>query len=166
MKLFSAWYHGKALCKRLFFNIIYGKRLKLGYKTTWRRNFSILISKEAHVNIGKNCFFNNDCSLVAMKGIDIGEGTLLGENVKIYDNNHRFNKINLPIKKQGYSLKEIKIGSHCWIGSNAIILKGVQIGNNCVIGAGCVITQNIPDNTIVKLNSSYILEKVKVVPKG
>ena len=100
-----------------------------------------------------------------MKGIDIGEGTLFGENVKIYDNNHGFNKISIPIKKQGYSVKEIKIGSHCWIGSNVIVLKGVQIGNNCVIGAGCVISQSIPDNTIVKLNDSCILEKEKIISK-
>lgn len=164
MLLFSIWYHGKSLIKKTFYNIIYSKKINIGAKTTWRRNFSILIEKNAKVIIKKNCFFNNDCSIVAMKSVIIGEGTLLGENVKIYDHNHKFNRSKIPIKKQGFSVGEVYIGNHCWIGSNVVILKGSHIGNNCVIGAGCVINGNIPDNTIVKITPSC-MENVKLISK-
>ena len=65
MKLFSIWYHGKAVIKRLILICIYRNKLKIGSRTTWRRNFSVLINKNGKIKIGKNCFFNNDCSLVA-----------------------------------------------------------------------------------------------------
>jgi acetyltransferase-like isoleucine patch superfamily enzyme len=164
MRLFSVWYHGKALFKRVLFFCIYRNRLKIGSKTTWRRNFSVLLNKDGKINIGKNCFFNNDCSLVSMKSIEIGDGTLFGENVKIYDHNHKFNNLDIAIKKQGYSIESITIGSHCWVGSNVVILKGTHIGNNCVIGAGCVVNSNIASNTIVTLNSNS-LEVTALIPK-
>ena len=104
--------------------------------------------------IGNNCFFNNDCSLAANKLISIGDGTIMGENVKIYDHNHRFNKDEL-IKELGYSNGEVFIGKNCWIGSNAVILKGTHISNHCVIGAGCVISGYVPEWTIVKKTDNY-----------
>lgn len=84
-------------------------------------------------------------------------GTLFGENVKIYDHNHRFQK-DSPIKEQGYSNGEVHIGGHCWIGSGVIILKGADISDNCVIGAGSVISGYIPEGCIAvsKRNNEII----------
>ena len=104
-------------------------------------------------------FFNNDCSLNANNSIEIGEGTLYGENVKIYDHNHRFNQ-QKEIKQQGYSNGRVVIGQRCWIGSNVIILKGTEIGNNCVIGAGCVISGKISDNSVVRLTQCVVTENI------
>lgn len=53
------------------------------------------------------------------------------------------------------------IGEHCWIGSNVTILKGATIGDNCVIGAGCVIAENIPSNTVVRLEQQLLKEEVR-----
>ena len=83
-------------------------------------------------------FFNNYCSVCAQNEICIGDGTIFGENVKIYDHNHVYKDPSVLIKHQGYTSAPIHIGKHCWIGSNVTILKGVTIGDNCVIGAGCV----------------------------
>lgn len=162
MICFSFYYHVKALTKKIFYKIVYLKKIKIGKNVTWRNQFSVLIDKGAKVEIGDNCFFNNNCSLASHNEIKIGDGTLIGENVKIYDHNHRFNRINVSIKDQGYTVAPITIGKHCWIGSNVVILKGVTIGNNCVIGAGCVISENIKDNTIVKQNSNK-LEKIPLI---
>lgn len=161
MILFSCYYHAKAIIKKFFYKIIYFKRIKIGKNVTWRNQFSVLIDRGAKVEIGDNCFFNNNCSLASHNKIKIGAGTLIGENVKIYDHNHRFNRINVPIKNQGYTVAPVSIGKHCWIGSNVVILKGVTIGNNCVIGAGCVISQNIKDNTIVKQSNK--LEEIPLI---
>ena len=86
---------------------------------------------------------------------------MFGENVKIYDHNHRFNILNKTVKEQGYTKDSISIGNNCWIGSNVVILKGTKIGNNCVIGAGITLSGNIPDGTIVKQNYNYVIEPIK-----
>lgn len=164
MKLFSTMYHTKALLKKCFFKTIYGKKVYFGSKVTWRRNFSLIIGPKAYIKIGDNSFFNHECTLDATIGIEIGSGTLFGENVKVYDHNHRFNDLDKPIKEQGYSSEKIVIGNHCWIGSNAVILKGVHIGDNSVIGAGCIISTDVPKNTIVKVSNNNLI-KIRIIPK-
>lgn len=109
----------------------------------------MMIGKKGKVVIGDNVFFNNYCSINANESITIGDGTLFGENVRIYDHNHKYKDVTVPIKKQGFTSTPVVIGKHCWIASNVTILKGGHIGDNCVIGAGCVIYKDVPANTVV-----------------
>ncbi|MBR4325856.1 MAG: acyltransferase [Bacteroidales bacterium] len=109
----------------------------------------VIDNKIAIVKIGENCFFNNFCSINSLCKIEIGNNVIMGENVKIYDHNHKYKEHNVVINNQGFTCKPIKIGNNCWIGSNVTILKGVTIGDNCVIGAGCVIYKEVPSNTLV-----------------
>lgn len=140
--------------------------IHIGKNVTWRNNFSVMIDKKGYLEIGDNCFFNNGCSLNANKYIHIGEGTIFGENVKIYDHNHRFADSNLSIKDQGFSNGSVYIGKHCWIGSNVVILKGSRVGDNCVIGAGCIISGDIPGGHIVQINTKQDLIKIDLFHKN
>lgn len=158
MILIKIWFHIMALLKKIFYKVIYRKKLKIGKKVTWRRDFLLMIESNAKVIIGDECFFNNGCTIGANKEVMIGEGTIFGENVKIYDHNHRFANVEKSIKDQGFSNGMVKIGNHCWIGSNVCILKNSEIGDNCVIGAGCVISGKISSNTIVKIDTSKQVE--------
>lgn len=65
----------------------------------------------------------------------------------MYDHNHCYKNANTPIKDQGYTSAPIKVGKHCWIASNVVILKGVTIGDNCCIGAGCIVYKDVPEGT-------------------
>lgn len=163
MMLLKMVYHISALLKKAFYQILYGKHFSIGKKTTFRSNFSLMIGKEGHVSIGENCFLNKSCSINALNEIVIGNGTILGENVRLYDHNHKFNQINIPIKEQGYSIGRIKIGNNCWIGSNVIVLKNAEIGNNCVIGAGCIISGKINDCSIVRNSVKYYVEPITYI---
>ncbi len=161
MILYKIKYH--FLCNIKKFFLRFNKRITIKKRVTWRRHFSVIVEKGGSVVIEKDCFFNNDCSIVSYGKIFIGEGSIFGENVKIYDCNHKFNKPNIPIKEQGFSIGEVTIGKHCWIGSNVTILKGSVIGDNCVIGAGCVISGIVPSNTLVKIHEkSYQSEQIRV----
>lgn len=162
MFLLKIRFHIVAFIKILIYKMLFGKKFIIGKKLTFRRSFHVMIEKNGKVQIGSNVFFNNGCSLSSLKLIEIGDYTIFGENVMIYDHNHKFRQKDRPIKEQGYSIEEIKIGKNCWIGSNAVILKGVHIGDNSVIGAGCVVSFDVPANTIVKSDMNcYILEEKK-----
>lgn len=83
---------------------------------------------------------------------------MFGENVKLYDHNHRFTDKQINFKDQGFKVGSIKIGDNCWIGSNVTILCNVSIGDNVVIGANCLIYKSIPSNTVVKNKNDLLIE--------
>ncbi len=120
--------------------------------------FVIVTDKNSDLFIGNRVYFNESCMISCKDRINIGDGCRFGPNVTIIDNNHIFNK------EQGvcdeYTHGEIKIGEHCWIGANVVILKGTKIGKNSVIGAGCVVTGNIPEASIVKQNRKLEIERI------
>lgn len=157
MTVLKIIYHINAYIKFIIFKFLYGTKVSIGEKTTWRKGFIITIDKNGKVVVGKNCFFNNYCSINSYNSIEIGNNTIFGENVKIYDHNHRFNK-KCTIKEQGYSVGKVSIGSNCWIASNVTILKGAIIEDNCVIGANVVVNGRIPKGTIVKINEKGVYQ--------
>lgn len=162
MFVIKLWLHVCAIIKGILYRLIFRKKLSLGNNITWRRRFNIIIDNNGKVVIGNNCFFNNDCSINCLNSISIGENSIFGENVRIYDHNHKFCDEFTSIKEQGYSIGTVSIGDNCWIGSNVVILKGTEIGNHCVIAAGTVISDKIPSNTIVRDVRKHKFETISV----
>lgn len=153
MKILKIWFHFKTIVKKIVYKLIFGSKLKIGKGTTWRDGFHIAIEGEGKITIGESCFFNHNCSINALTSVCVGDGTIFGENCHIYDHNHRFRKDEESIKSQGYTVAETKIGNHCWLGSNVVVLKGVTIGDYVTIGAGCVISEDISEGSIVTCDS-------------
>lgn len=136
-------------------NITIGKNVLL------REYCNILVFPNAELSIGNGVFFNNCCSINCLEKIEIGDDTIFGEGVRLYDHNHLIEKgETLYVEKEKYTKNPIKIGKSCWIGSNVVILKGVTIGDNSVIGAGCVIHKSVPQNTIMKNNQNLISQSL------
>lgn len=133
-------------------------RLILSENFNSRGNCNLRIHKNAILKINKNVFLNNNCSINCLENIEIGENTILGEGIKIYDHNHkyRFDR-QLVVEILEFTTGPVSIGKNCWLGSNVTILKGVTIGDNCIIGAHCLIYKSIPPNTVVKHKEELIL---------
>lgn len=148
--------HVSTLFKKLLYKAVYGNRFSFS-TFTCRNDFQVNLCEHGKLTVGKGCFFNNSCSINCMNNIVIGDYSIFGENVKLYDHNYHLSDFDTLVVKQGHSVGSIAIGKNCWIGSNVIILKDVSIGDNCVIGAGCVIDKSIPSGTIVKMNRELII---------
>lgn len=120
-------------------------KVKLGKKFRSRNNVSFRAYEKGEIVIGKNCFFNDGCSLNAREKIIIGNHVICGQNVQFFDHDHDYrNDLDSFVKK------EICVGNNVWIGANSIILKGVVIGDNAVIAAGTVVAKDVPKDTIVR----------------
>lgn len=126
-------------------------------KFHFRKGFSVFIEEDGLLKIGKNVFFNNYCSLAVRKKISIGDNCIFGENVKLYDHNHKYKDKRELICKQGFISDEIVIEEDCWIGSNVTILKGVRIGKHSVVGAGVIVYKDLPENSITICKQNIIL---------
>lgn len=139
----------KSKCLKIRFKLQYGsKHLSFKKGSYFRKPFKLILGDDATLVIGENVFFNHFCSINCLGKITIGDNTIFGENVHIYDHNHKY-KDSSPINTQGFSISEVTIGNNCWIGSNVIILKGVKIGDHSVIGAGCVIYKDVEPNSVI-----------------
>ena len=87
MILLKIYWRTKAAIKKFCFKVMFGKRFSVGKNTTFRKNFGIYLEKGASIKIGNDCFFNRGCSINCLESVEIGDHTIFGENVKIYDQN-------------------------------------------------------------------------------
>lgn len=122
-----------------------------------------LFADGGQIYIEAGVFFNNRCSINSRVRVSIGAGTLFGENVCIYDHNHRFSA-ETGVDPDQFSEAEVVIGSRCWIGTNVIILKGVRIADHIAIAAGSVVRKSIHEPGVYGADSggNMILLKTSV----
>lgn len=138
------------------------KKIKFGDNINLRNYINILVGNDAELILGNRVFMNNYCSINCLEKIEIGENTLFGEGVKIYDHNHEYGfNPDFRVEHQIFKTAPVKIGKNCWLGSNVIVLKGVTIGENVIVGAGCLIYKDIESNAVI-LNNSNNINKILV----
>lgn len=116
------------------------------------------------MKIGKNSYIHMWSRVYNPKGIEIGEGTIIGDHafldgrapliignhvdiasqVLIYNSEH-------DIHSEGFDPIEepVEIGDYVFIGPRATILPGVKIGRGAVVAAGAVVTEDVKDFEIV-----------------
>jgi len=136
------------------------RKLKIYPNVSTRQFCNFLLYHDASLIIHENVFFNNYCSVNCLGSIEIGENSMFGEGVKMYDHNHKnyYDSNNtLQILKGELTVSPIAIGKNCWISSNVTILKGVEIGDNVIIGANCLVYKSVPSNTVVKGKFEYFI---------
>ena len=114
-------------------------------KKTWFSENCLIESSGGYICFGYNNFFNSNCHLISMEKIQIGDNNLFGCNVVVVDHNHNFDDRNMPICKQGFTKKEVVIGSDVWIGSNVTICPGVHIADHIVVGANSVVSRSLSE---------------------
>ena len=89
------------------------------------------------VKIGKNFFIDQGM------GIVIGETTVIGDNVSIYQG------VTLGGTKWEKRKRHPSISDNVVIGAGAKVLGPITVGKNSKIGANSVVTRNVPSNTVV-----------------
>lgn len=107
-----------------------------------------------HTSIGKNFFANFNFTVQDDAYVNIGDDCNFGPNVTIVTPIHPMvaeeRRVMLDEKgEEGHFCyaKPVRIGDGCWIGANVTVCPGVTVGNGCVIGAGSVVIRDIPDNS-------------------
>lgn len=117
----------------------------------------INIGEKTVINFGLNVYSNEK------NPIEIGRNCAIAANVSmIYESGPNMSLLNeIEIVKEKYINKgKIVIEDNVWIGANVIIFPGVRIGESSIIGAGSIITKDIPSGSIVRGNSSKIIDNV------
>ena len=140
------------------------KKCKLGFKLGGG-NYKGAIEiqsryKNSLIKIGDNVYTNNNIIFCAANYIEIGDHTLIGNNVSILD--HEAHGIHPDKRNQMGEIGEVIIGKNVWIGNNVIILKNSYIGENTIVAAGAVVSGNFTKNVIIGGVPAKIIRKIDV----
>lgn len=99
-----------------------------------------------NIRVGKSVFINQNCTLMDMGGIELGDETMLGPGVKLITAGHAL----APSRRKAYlTIAPVQIGRNVWLGAGATVLQGVSVGDNSVVAAGAVVTKDVPPNVLV-----------------
>lgn len=127
--------------------------LKMGENVNIEKGAEFFDSLE----IGNNSGVGVNCVLSGK--VIIGDDVMMGPEVFIYTFNHRFDRTDIPMWKQGHeSMKPVQIEDDVWIGSRVTILPGVKIGKGSIIGASSVVTKDVQPYSIVGGNPAKLLK--------
>ena len=96
--------------------------------------------------------------ICAVNYIEIGDNTLIGQNVVIMD--FEAHGIAANERKEMGEIGEIIIKKNVWIGNNVTILKNSMIGENTIVAAGAVVSGNFPDNVIIGGIPAKIIKEI------
>lgn len=111
---------------------------------------SFVTANNGRLVLGDNVAVSPCAHLGADAGrIEIGAHTAIGPGTVIRAANHRFERQDLPIMRQGHEPGQIVIEEDVWIGANCVITPDVRIGRGAVVGAGAVVTRNVAPFSIV-----------------
>ncbi|WP_274476444.1 acyltransferase [Mangrovimonas aestuarii] len=100
-----------------------------------------------NATLGDDSELGTRCMIQA--NVHIGDNVIMGPDVKIYSRNHKFDRLDIPIQKQGKTYYETFIGNDVWLGANVIVTAGCKIGNHVIVAAGAVVTKDVPNYAIV-----------------
>ncbi len=95
--------------------------------------------------IGKNFFIDHGM------GVVIGETTVIGDNVLIYQ------QVTLGGTGKDKGKRHPNIGNNVIIGAGAKIIGNIIVGDNSKIGAGAVVVENVaPNSTVVGVSAHVV----------
>src|ERR1700689_5322906 len=128
---------------------VYGSRhIRIGNNVLLYPGVHLETQGEARIDLGDEVVISRGAHIVAMAGVTIGKGTLIGEYTSIRDANH-IRHPDRRIRESGYSAKPIIIGREVWIGRGVTVLGGVTIGDKATIGANAVVTRDVAEGITV-----------------
>jgi len=128
---------------------VYGTgRIRFGRDALLYPALYLETEESGSIEIGDRVVLSRGVHLVARAGIQIGDGTMIGEYSSVRDANHA-RVPGLAIRDSGYIAQPIMIGKEVWIGRGVTVLGGVTIGDGATVGANAVVTRDVPAGVTV-----------------
>lgn len=101
------------------------------------------IQYSPYVEIGDDTGFEQGLHLSCVERIVIGKQVTVSAYVMIQDVSHGYENIKKNVLDQELIANPVQIGDGCFIGLGARILPGVKLGRHCTVGANSVVVGGV-----------------------
>lgn len=132
---------------------------RLSGKPKWRRFISRKLRKQYGVFLSPECFYGINFRIKHPVGVVIGSGVKIGDNVTIFQN------VTLGGRRMGDGGGEkypsIDDGSVIFAG--AVILGDVKVGKHCTVGANAVVLLDVPNGSTVVGVPARIISRSELI---
>jgi len=116
----------------------------------------VLVSDNAHLEMGHNSYINFNSTVICYDHIIIGSDCAISWNTNMLDGNAHELVVGEVARAR---TRPVVIGDKVWIGTGAIILSGVTVGDGAVVAAGSVVTADVPGQTVVAGNPARVVRE-------
>ena len=118
-----------------------------------------------YITIGKRVYIGTGCCLHGHSGLEIGDDSLLAQNITITPFSHKFDDPHRIIYAQGGHQRKVTIGRDCYLGMSVSVLWSADIGEGAVVGAGSVVVKPVPPYSVaVGVPARVVRQRGKPVP--
>jgi acetyltransferase-like isoleucine patch superfamily enzyme len=123
-------------------------RVRFG-RFVWVGDGTKIRCHEGEVAIGAKTVLGQECTISAYRRVRIGEQCVVADRAMFIDFDHGVVEVERPIRVQGIYMRDVEVGSNCWIGYGACVLRGVRLGDNSIVGTNSVVTKDVPADAVV-----------------
>lgn len=102
-----------------------------------------LIVRAGTLALGEHVTLGDRCAIVTQERVQIGAGSVLGDEVAIFDFDHRFDDPERAIRLQGLRTAPVQIDDQVRLGARACVLRGVRIGTGARVAPLAVVTRSV-----------------------
>ncbi|WP_370318291.1 hypothetical protein [Synechococcus sp. BS56D] len=128
---------------RLFSKVTVSYLRLLGADVCWTTLFYgpvSIIGDPANLSIGSHTKINHNVLINCTDLVSIGSYVTISSGVTLHTSTYQTFRVHVSAP--------IRIQSHVWIASSAVILPGVSIGTHSIVGALSLVTSSTPPNTV------------------
>jgi len=153
------WGYGAVPPSLLLVNFLFQRILRQNISAPFSVNYRSTVTCGQNIRagrrVGASFALSGGLYVNGIRGVEIGDGTVIAPNVGILTTNHDLYDRNLSTEDG-----PVRIGKNCWIGMNAVILPGVTLGDNVTVAAGAVVTTSFGSNVVIGVTPARVLKEV------
>ena len=101
-----------------------------------------------YIRVGKHVYIGTGTTLFGHKGLEIGERSLLAQNITLTPYSHIYDDPDDFIIMQGGHMEKVTLGRDCYIGMGVCIMYSGNVGDGSIVGAGSVVVHPIPPYSV------------------